>query len=196
MHQPGAHRPAARTLPPTAGLSAMLLAATLGACSLMPDTPTIGLSNLNQAPADVAVAHIAPLAGSEVTGMVTFSRKAGDTLVEVNLSHLAPGQHGFHVHEKADCSSADGLSAGGHYNPTGVNHGGPEMPHHVGDLGNITAGADGTVNINFHVKNLDVSGEHGVVGHAIIIHAAPDDFTTQPSGNSGKRLGCGIIAHS
>ena len=170
------------------------LAALLSGCGMMPDAPTIGLMNHGQP--ETAVAHISASSGSEVSGEVHFTQRGSDTLVEINLSHLSPGAHGFHIHEHGDCSAPDALSAGGHFNPAGQPHGGPEGPHHLGDLGNVTAGSDGMVNENIHVKGLELSGDNGVIGRALVVHSAPDDLATQPSGNSGKRVGCGIIVHS
>lgn len=177
-----------------ARLSALVAATTLAACGMMPDAPTFGLMNHGQPSA--AIARLAPTSGSTVEGEVRFTEHGSDTLVEINLRHLSPGAHGFHVHEKGDCSAADALSAGGHFNPDGQPHGAPETAHHRGDLGNVTAGADGTVNVNFHVKNLALTGDDSIVGRALIVHAAPDDLATQPSGNSGKRLACGIVVRN
>ncbi len=168
--------------------------AALGGCGMMPDAPTLGLMNHGQP--EHALARVNPSSGSEVIGEVKFTQRGSDTLVEIYLTHLSPGVHGLHVHEKGDCSAPDALSAGGHYNPAGQPHGGPDGPHHLGDLGNVTAGADGIVNMNVHVKSLELSGDQSVVGRAIVVHAAADDLATQPSGNSGKRVACGIIVHS
>lgn len=181
----------ARSLP----LSAGLVAFTLAGCGIMPDMPSFSLTNSEGLP-EVATAVMAPTEGNKVSGQVRFVRKGNDTLVEISLRNLTPGEHGIHIHERGDCGSPDGLSAGAHYNPTGVSHGGLEGVHHLGDLGNITAGADGTVNLNFHLKDLKLSGEPNISGRAVIVHAAPDDFKTQPTGNSGKRLACGVIEHS
>ncbi len=171
-------------------------AALLGGCSMMPDMPTIGMMTGNEAPAEVAVAQVQPTVGNEVSGTVKFTRRGDDTLVEIALAHLTPGTHGFHVHEKGDCSAPDGMSAGGHFNPDGHQHGAQDGPHHTGDLGNVVAGADGTVNLNEHIKGLLISGDHGVAGRAVIVHANADDLKTQPTGNAGKRLACGTIVHN
>jgi Cu-Zn family superoxide dismutase len=176
-------------------LALPLGATLLAACSLMPDMPSIGIMG-SEGPPESALAQVTPTQGSEVSGQVKFTRRGEDTLVEVSLSHLSPGEHGFHIHEKGDCSAPDGLSAGGHFNPTGLPHGGLDGTRHEGDLGNLLAAADGTVNVNFHVRHLELSGDHGVIGRAVIVHAAADDLKTQPSGNSGKRLACGTIVHS
>ena len=106
-------------------------AALLGGCSMMPDMPTIGMMTGNEAPAEVAVAQVQPTVGNEVSGTVKFTRRGDDTLVEIALAHLTPGTHGFHVHEKGDCSAPDGMSAGGHFNPDGHQHGAQDGPHHT-----------------------------------------------------------------
>lgn len=176
-------------------LSGFAAACLLQACSLMPDMPTFSMMGGNTAPPELAQAQLVATTGNAVAGTVRFTRRGSDTLVEVSLNHLPPGVHGFHIHEKGDCSSGDGLSAGGHFNPAGQPHGGQDTPHHEGDLGNVTAGDDGMVNTNFHVKDLPLSGDTGIIGRAVIVHAAADDLKTQPTGNAGKRLACGTIVH-
>jgi superoxide dismutase, Cu-Zn family len=110
---------------------------------------------------------------------------------------LAPNsEHGFHVHAAGDCSSADFKSAGDHFNPMGVAHGAPTVdPHHPGDIPNIKADAQGTATVNANVASATLrdGGMHDLAGKALILHAKPDDYTTQPSGDSGDRIACGII---
>jgi Cu-Zn family superoxide dismutase len=110
------------------------------------------------------------------------------------LEGLPPGEHGFHVHENGDCSAPDASSAGGHFNPTQHPHGAPEAPErHMGDLGNITADAGGKAQVTRTFTGVQLDGDNGIVGKAVIVHAAPDDFKTQPTGNAGARLACGVI---
>jgi Cu-Zn family superoxide dismutase len=94
-----------------------------------------------------------------------------------------------------DCSAADGSSAGGHWNPAMNNHGMPGAASHLGDLGNFTVAADGTgtLEISNPAWTIGDGAATDVVGKAIIVHGAPDDFTTQPTGNAGARIGCGVI---
>ncbi len=128
-------------------------------------------------------------------GTVTFSEVADGVRVQASITGLAPGKHGFHVHEKGDCSAPDASSAGDHFNPTGQPHGAPDSSaRHEGDMGNIEADASGTANLNYvdHTLSL-VPGDRSIVGHAVIVHANPDDLTSQPSGNAGARLACGVI---
>jgi len=109
------------------------------------------------------------------------------------VSGLTPNQeHGFHVHEKGDCSSGDGMSSGGHYNPTGRPHGPPSGEHHVGDQPALKADGAGNATIDSRVRGL-AGGPTEFAGKALIVHASPDDYTTQPTGNSGARIACGVI---
>ena len=181
---------------PLSRIAAVLSVTLLSACSIWPEMPTFGILPSSEAPPETAIAQVNPTQGNEVTGQVKFTRHENDTLVEVSLTHLSPVPHGFHVHEKGDCSAPDGLSAGGHFNPDGLPHGGLDGPHHIGDLGNVVAGNDGTVNLNVHVKGLRLSGDQGIIGRAVIVHASADDLKTQPTGGSGKRVACGMIVHS
>jgi Cu-Zn family superoxide dismutase len=118
-------------------------------------------------------------------------------LVSGEVRGLKPNaDHGFHVHEKGDCASPDGMSAGGHFNPTGAPHGNHDAgPHHAGDLRMLTADANGVAKFSYESATVSVgSGAADVVGKGLIVHRDPDDFKTQPTGNSGARLACGVIA--
>ena len=142
-----------------------------------------------------ATAVLEPRSGSNVRGTVTFTQ-AGDVVrVSGVVTGHTKGPKGFHIHEKGDCSSADGMSAGGHFNPHKMKHGGPYEPErHAGDLGNLNIGADGTAKFNFVVGDLSVSTRaDGIIGRAVIVHAAPDDLKTDPTGNAGGRVACGVI---
>lgn len=142
---------------------------------------------------------LAPTKGNTATGQVRFTEIDGGVVVEARLSGLAPGGHGFHIHEKGDCSAPDATSAGGHFNPTGMPHGQPDKPeHHAGDLPMLVADAAGNAKLNTTIDGLSLTskGNGNIVGRAVIVHAAPDDYTTQPTGNSGARVACGVIASS
>ncbi len=104
--------------------------------------------------------------------------------------------HGFHIHEKGDCSSSDGMAAGGHFNPHGHSHGAfSASAHHAGDLPSLQADANGVAKVQFASQHLQLTpGATNVVGRSLIVHRDPDDFTTQPSGNAGPRLACAVIA--
>jgi Cu-Zn family superoxide dismutase len=142
-----------------------------------------------------AVAVLRATPGSTVEGTVTFAAvPAGGVAVKATLKGLAPGTHGFHVHEFGDCTAPDATSAGGHFNPKGTPHGAPtDAMHHAGDLGNVVAGADGTASLEWTDPAMVLEGPSGVVGHAVIVHANPDDLKTQPTGNAGGRMACGVI---
>ena len=111
------------------------------------------------------------------------------------ISGHTKGPKAMHIHEKGDCSAADGMSTGGHFNPHKVKHGGPYDPvKHAGDLGNISFNADGVAKVNFTVGDISVSSKaDGIIGKAVIVHAAVDDFKTDPTGNAGGRVACGVI---
>ena len=133
--------------------------------------------------------------GSQVTGTVTFMKMGDDVHVVADITGLKPGKHGFHIHEKGDCSSGDGMSAGGHFNPTGKPHGNPALPdHHAGDMPQLVADASGNASLSTQLDVMTIgSGATDIVGKAVIVHKDPDDYVTQPTGNSGARVACGII---
>ena len=151
-----------------------------------------------QAATSGAVAELKPTQGNTVTGTVRFTQQDGKLQIDAEIKGLAPGVHGFHLHEKGDCSAPDGTSAGGHFNPAGHQHGAPTASvRHGGDFGNITADASGNASLHLTVPSSDISLDAGaagnVVGRGVIVHADPDDFVTQPTGNAGKRLACGVV---
>lgn len=144
-----------------------------------------------------AAAVIGPTFGNETWGTITFEEDKGMTSVKGQIRGISEGAHGFHIHEFGNCISSDGSSAGDHFNPTQHNHGDLKSgERHAGDFGNIEAKSDRTAEVNLNVKELALNGPHSIIGRAIIVHESPDDLTTQPSGNSGKRIGCGVIGIS
>lgn len=141
-----------------------------------------------------AVAVLVPTAGSTVHGTVTFTAVEGGVHITAQLEGLAPGNHGFHVHEFGDCSAADGASAGGHFNPAGAPHAGPDAgTRHTGDLGNVSADTQGMASYDRLDSTVRLDGPNSVIGRGVIVHAAPDDLTSQPTGNAGGRVACGVI---
>jgi Cu-Zn family superoxide dismutase len=141
-----------------------------------------------------AVAVVHPLGDGKVKGKVTFTQKNGGVEIAAELSGLAPGEHGFHVHEFGDCSMADGTCAGGHFNPTGAPHGGPDdAKRHAGDFGNIKADDSGKATYKRLDKMVALNGKNSIIGRSVIVHAGRDDLKTQPSGDAGARVGCGVI---
>ncbi|SMQ93522.1 superoxide dismutase family protein [Xanthomonas fragariae] len=145
-----------------------------------------------------ATAELQPTKGNEVKGTVRFKTVDGALRVTGQLSGLKPNtEHGFHIHEKGDCSAPDGSSAGGHLNPAQSDHGNVTAdPHHGGDMPNIKADAQGNARIDGPVSsnvNLGKADQFDIAGHAVIVHADADDYKTQPTGNAGGRLACGVI---
>jgi Cu-Zn family superoxide dismutase len=143
-----------------------------------------------------ARAVIEPRSGSTVTGYATFTEMPdGSVKVLVDIAEAPPGTHGLHVHEKGDCSDPEAKSAGGHFNPTSMPHAGPmDAQHHAGDLGNIEIQADGKGRLEVSTTMLTVKpGPNCVVGKAVVFHEKADDLKTQPTGDAGGRLGCGVV---
>ena len=142
-----------------------------------------------------AMATLDSKSGSTLTGKATFMEKSGGVEIKVEISGAKPGMHGIHLHETGDCSAPDAKSAGGHFNPDGTSHGAPDAdPHHAGDLGNISVGANGKGSLRIFAKGLTVGpGPHSVGGRALVVHADPDDLKSQPAGNSGARFSCGVV---
>ena len=150
------------------------------------------------ASAQTATATIAPTAGNAAKGTVKFTQKGDKVTVTAQISGLSPGGHGFHVHEKGDCSAPDATSAGGHFNPTGKPHGAPDAgEHHAGDLPMLQADANGNATLTADVSGLTIgAGTGDIAGKSVVVHKDVDDYKTQPAGNSGARIGCGVIQKS
>jgi superoxide dismutase, Cu-Zn family len=160
--------------------------------------PPVAVEPVTVAPAAplVAVAEMSGPADSTVRGTVTFTQEAGRVRLHAEFTGVpGEGAHGFHLHEKGDCSAPDFSSAGGHFNPGGTPHAGPhDTPRHAGDFGVVPIGPDGRGSLDLDTDLLTVEpGPASVVGRGLILHAAPDDFVTQPSGNSGARIACGVV---
>lgn len=147
-------------------------------------------------PEAVATADLQATRGNAVTGALRFAQTGDKVLVTGEVRGLKPGaEHGFHVHEKGDCSSGDGMSTGGHFNPAGTAHGQHgHGSHHVGDLPSLTADAQGVARVKFETTALSLGrGASSVFDRGLIVHRDPDDYKTQPTGNSGPRLACAVI---
>lgn len=141
-----------------------------------------------------ATAVLNPTEGNEVSGRVAFARTDKGILVIAEVHGLTPGKHGFHIHEYGDCSAPDASSAGGHYNPTKQPHGSPEDEnHHVGDLGNLVADENGDAYYEQYNTILTLDGDESIIGKSVIVHADADDLVSQPTGNAGGRVACGVI---
>ena len=162
----------------TFGLT-LVLTSLLAACAATPNAPSVS-------------ANLVGRSGSAVTGTVGFSDTAGGVRVTAQVTGLTPGEHGFHIHEVGDCSAPDASSAKGHFNPAGKSHGHhAHEERHGGDMPNLLANAQGEARLTAELKGLSVSQ---ISGRSVVIHADPDDYKSQPAGNSGKRVACGVIA--
>ncbi len=153
-----------------------------------------GCSSVSLQPAATAV--LTETKGNTVNGFVRFTPQNGSVLVAGEVRGLAPNkEHGFHIHEKGDCSSGDGMSTGGHFNPLGKAHGAHEhAEHHAGDLVSLKADANGVARFSYTTTAITVNeGATNIVGRGLIVHRDPDDYKTQPTGNSGPRVACGVI---
>ena len=146
---------------------------------------------------DRAMAELQPTQGNNVRGTVSFVQAGDRVRVTARLSGLKPNaEHGFHVHEKGDCSSGDGMSAGGHFNPAGAPHGDHRAggARHAGDMPNIRADGSGNANVSFDTSGITIGGGAAdIVGKGLIVHRDPDDYKSQPAGNAGPRLACAVI---
>jgi superoxide dismutase, Cu-Zn family len=177
--------------------------AVLGGCQTMKDTASSVGSAVSSgwdwvwgSGGASAVANLKPTQGNTAAGKVEFRQSGSVVRVKVDITGLAPNsEHGFHVHERGDCSAPDGMSAGGHFNPEGVAHASFEHPpHHAGDLPNLKADEKGEVHTSFEVNYLSVgSGGSDVAGRSVVLHRDTDDYKSQPAGNSGPRIACGVI---
>ena len=139
--------------------------------------------------AESAEARISGLDGHAVEGLITFEESDGFLTVSGSISNLEPGKHGFHVHAGTSCEER-----GGHFNPQDTEHGSPdEQSRHVGDLGNLVADSTGTANFERVDRKLSLTGDNSIAGRALVVHAGEDTYLAQPSGDSGREIGCGII---
>lgn len=179
------------------------LSVALAACSHeQTETPKNGAAVADQAGRGTpgAIADIKPLGDSGVSGELAFYPADGGVRVEGYVKGLTPNTtHGFHIHEHPDCSAPDGSSAGDHYNPTQTHHGAPGPSSHLGDMGNITSDDEGRATVSAFIAGGSVGPSSGeaakgdVVNHSVIVHAKTDDLASQPSGNSGPKVACGVI---
>ena len=141
-----------------------------------------------------AVAVLQATQGNKVQGTITFSKSADGMHIEGEVTGLTPGKHGFHIHQFGDITSADGMSAGGHFNPGGHQHGGPDSENrHAGDLGNIEADASGSAKVSIVDEHLTFDGPTSITGHSVVVHAKADDLKSQPAGEAGPRVAVGVI---
>jgi Cu-Zn family superoxide dismutase len=141
-----------------------------------------------------AVAVLSPTKGNSVSGTVIFTKVDGGVKIVADVAGLTPGLHGFHIHEFGDCSAPDATSAGGHFNPHHMQHGGPDAAvRHAGDFGNLEADTAGKAHYERVDTMISLDGADSIVGHGVIVHEKADDLKTQPTGNAGARVACGAI---
>lgn len=144
-----------------------------------------------------AVVQLEGKSGSSLTGTAELRRTGTGVLLTLRVNNAAPGVHGVHLHEVGDCSAPDATSAGAHWNPTAAPHGHlGKPPAHLGDIGNLVVDAEGRGALEFVTELWTVGGGglNDVLGKALVIHATADDLASQPSGNSGARIGCGVVS--
>ncbi len=168
----------------------------IGGCLGLAALVALAAPGTAHAAAPKAVAKLEARSGSSVAGKATFTQQEGKVVMKVEVSGLTPGTHAIHLHEKGDCSAPDATSAGGHWNPTSQDHGKwGRVPFHHGDIGNLVADKKGKAKLTLesNIWTLGDGKPSDVVGHAVIVHAKEDDFTTQPTGNAGGRVACGVI---
>ena len=160
-----------------------------------------GAMPMDPAPADAVPAQagavLEPTEGNETGGELRFELVDDNIHVTGRVTGLsAGGEHGFHVHETGDCSAPDATSAGGHFNPDDSDHGrAGQGEHHVGDSDNLIADDDGVAEVDrwLHGATLGDGADTDIVGKGVIVHADPDDYVSQPTGDAGDRLACGVI---
>ena len=139
-----------------------------------------------------------PASGSSTRGQVKLTQSSGGVRLVGEVTGLTPGAHGLHVHENGDCSAPDATSAGEHFNPRGKQHGGlGSSQRHGGDLGNINADSSGTAKIDVTARGISLAknSSDGIAGRALVVHAQPDDGKSNPAGNSGARIACGVVGN-
>lgn len=172
------------------------LLAVLASCnSKESNKETEEVTDVETVPASKQLAlNLEAKSGTSTSGTITFTEADGKVSMEATISGLTPGVHAIHIHEKSDCSAADGSSAGGHWNPTFKEHGKwGGKSYHRGDIGNFTAGEDGTGTISFSTDEWCIGCDDetkNILGKSIIVHEGADDFVTQPTGDAGGRVAC------
>jgi Cu-Zn family superoxide dismutase len=165
--------------------------------------PTVSATVTTPAPAPAAsqapsaTVALQPTAGSRTYGSLQIAAMSGAVRVSGTVQGLQPeSEFGFHIHEKGDCSAPDASSAGEHFNPAGSSHGHPDTdPRHAGDMQNLKSNAEGVADVDVTVNGVSLAeGATNVVGKAVVVHAQKDDYSSQPAGNSGERVACGVIS--
>lgn len=166
----------------------------LSGCAQQQEAPHAAMPAAEGPAVSKAICVLHPTEGHNVYGTVTFSAVEGGIQVVAHIEGLTPGKHGFHIHEYGDCSAPDGTAAGGHFNPTSDPHSAPTAAkRHAGDLGNVTADENGVAHLEWTDPHMTFSGANSIIGRGVIVHAGEDDLSSQPTGNAGGRVACGVI---
>lgn len=180
--------------------TSIITVALCAACAHKESTQPAAEPAATPAPAPVeqgpmsAQATMKPAKKQKAKGIIHFTQSGDKVKMEAMIEGLKPGPHGFHIHETGDCSAADFSSAGGHFNPGHKSHGASDAAEkHAGDMGNIVADSKGKAKLTLELSGTSLSGPEGIIGKAVIIHEKADDYKTQPTGNAGGRLACGVI---
>lgn len=165
----------------------------INGCKKVPHAPTVydALSNV-----DKGVAVVSSIKGGKISGIANFEPTGNGLKVTATIERLkSNAKHGFHIHEFGNCTAADLSSAGGHYNPEGKEHAGPEnIDRHAGDMGNLVSNEKGSATYEYTFSNLTVAGGmNPVIGRSVIVHENEDNLVSQPTGNAGSRVACGVI---
>jgi superoxide dismutase, Cu-Zn family len=171
-----------------------LLMVAFGLISFGQDNHQMMMEQTKTGSVQKAICVLYPTRGNDTYGTITFTHAEGGVKVVLDMKGLTKGLHGFHIHEFGDCSTDDGTSAGGHYNPAMKSHGGPaDMERHAGDMGNFEADAAGNAHLEYVDKVMTLEGKNSIIGRSVIVHKNADDMKSQPAGNSGPRIACGVI---
>jgi superoxide dismutase, Cu-Zn family len=167
----------------------------LAAACTQPQEQTAETEQEPETAIEQAVAVIYPTEGNDIEGTVTFTQADDGVRVQATVSGLnSEATHGFHIHQYGDCRASDGTSAAGHFNPMEMPHGAPTAgERHVGDMGNLPTNADGMVDLDYTDSVIELNGPNSIIGRGVIVHAGRDDLESQPTGDAGSRLGCGVI---
>ncbi len=177
-------------------LATVLGCAALVACSSA-DKPETSAEEVAEE-ARVATATLTAAKGKKLEGEVHFTQSGKGIMAHVQVKGLTPNsQHGIHIHENGKCEGPAFTSAGGHWNPTDEPHAGPQTAErHLGDMGNLETDEAGNAQMSLLISRARLEGDRSLLGKAVIIHGKPDDLKSQPSGNSGARIACGVIEGS
>jgi superoxide dismutase, Cu-Zn family len=172
----------------------LAVALALSATAFTQQMPGMDMKAMSPSPVTKAIAVLMPAANNPVRGTVTFVKVDGGIKITADITGLTPGKHGFHIHEFGDCSAPDFTSAGPHFMVAGESHGAPSEPSsHQGDMGNLVADTNGIAHMEWVDPHISFDGPNSILGRSVVVHEKEDDLKTQPTGNSGARIACGVI---